>query len=163
MKVVALTVISLYQRYVSPYKGFCCAYRAQTGHASCSSLGYRAIRRFGVWRGVSVLRNRLGKCGVAYRSRFNRPVYVNRQSGHCDLSCDLPCDFDCGSAAGDILSSCTSPGDCGDLWSSKKRNEGDLARSDRNYFSPSPEQIMFCIVAVCAVVAVMTMVSFKYL
>jgi putative component of membrane protein insertase Oxa1/YidC/SpoIIIJ protein YidD len=107
VKPLALHAIRLYQRFLSPYKRFCCAYAAVTGHASCSVLGYRAIRRFGVWRGLGVLDIRLHKCGVACRR--HRPLRevarhgpLARQSGslHCDLPCDLcsPCDLlDCAS------------------------------------------------------------------
>ena len=38
MRALALVAIGAYQRYVSPYKGFCCAYRAHTSRASCSAL-----------------------------------------------------------------------------------------------------------------------------
>ncbi|WP_426117055.1 membrane protein insertion efficiency factor YidD [Massilia sp. PWRC2] len=100
MKSLALYAIRLYQRYLSPYKGFSCAYAAVCGHASCSALGYRAIRRFGLWRGVGVLDQRLYRCGVAYRrlQRVTLAVPRSRQAGiidcgGCDVpsSCDLPC------------------------------------------------------------------------
>jgi putative component of membrane protein insertase Oxa1/YidC/SpoIIIJ protein YidD len=52
VKTLLLTLIRLYQRHVSPRKGFACAYRVHTGCASCSHLGYRAIRRYGVWQGL---------------------------------------------------------------------------------------------------------------
>ena len=51
----ALWAIVAYQRFVSPYKGFCCAYAFHTGHASCSTLGYRAIRRRGIPAGNAIL------------------------------------------------------------------------------------------------------------
>jgi putative component of membrane protein insertase Oxa1/YidC/SpoIIIJ protein YidD len=43
-----LLAIGLYQKYLSPHKGFCCAYRTHTGRAGCSALGFRAVRRYGV-------------------------------------------------------------------------------------------------------------------
>lgn len=132
-----LRIIRFYQKYISPYKGFCCAYRCYTGHASCSDLGYRAIRHYGIRRGIGVLRQRLVKCGVAYR-RFSAVTRsLDKQAGHCDLPCDIPADLSCdlsacdlhghqvGSAVCDILSNCT-PCDCGD-WpgSRRKRNKED--------------------------------------
>ena len=48
LRALALRAIGLYQRHLSPRKGFACAYRARTGGASCSELGFRAIRRFGL-------------------------------------------------------------------------------------------------------------------
>ena len=64
MKQLALAAIRLYQRHLSPHKGFCCAYRVHTGRASCSSLGYRAIRRFGLWLGLVILHRRLDKVSL---------------------------------------------------------------------------------------------------
>ena len=129
MKRLALSLIKLYQRRLSPHKGFCCAYRAHTGHASCSALGYRAIQRFGVWRGIAVLRQRLGKCGVAHRRHAIRPAAMHRQAGFCDLSCDLPCDQPCDLDVGDLacdgLSNCGAIDDCGDWGSSKKKRQKD--------------------------------------
>lgn len=105
MKSLVLFIIRFYQRFLSPLKGFCCAYRTHTGRASCSQLGYRAIRRFGVFGGVSVLRERTYLCGVAQR-RY-APLYVRpprAQRGDCDLSCDLP-DLNCDLPTGDCGSS----------------------------------------------------------
>jgi len=125
MKQLALAAIRLYQRHLSPYKGFCCAYRVHTGQASCSSLGYRAIRRFGLWPGLVILRQRLVKCGIAHRRYRPRSLALGRQAGFCDIpcdpSCDLPCDFDAGSTACDVFSNCI-PGDCGD-WRREQKNE----------------------------------------
>ncbi len=93
---LALGAIRLYQRFISPYKGFCCAYCAYTGNASCSALGYRAVRRFGVWEGIGILRQRLGKCSIAHRRYRPRAAQrrLARQAGFCDCDpgCDLPCD-----------------------------------------------------------------------
>jgi len=114
MKQIALAAIRLYQHHLSPHKGFCCAYRCHTGHASCSLLGYRSIRRFGLGRGLLLLRQRLVKCGIAHRRHALRPgAAFRQQAGFCDLSCDLPCDGDC--------SPCDLIGD----WGSSRKNEQD--------------------------------------
>ena len=127
MKSAVLGMIRLYQRYLSPRKGFCCAYRVHTGHASCSQLGFRAIRRYGVVRGFAVLRQRTYRCGVAYR-RYRLPLTLAHpyQRGFCDGGCDLPCDFNCDlpnfsgcNWAGDIFNSC---GSC-DMGSRKKKEQ----------------------------------------
>jgi uncharacterized protein len=96
MRAIALKSIRLYQRFLSPYKGFSCAYRVHTGSRSCSALGYRAISRYGFAGGISVLRKRLHLCGVAYR-RFGATAQRFRelQRGSMDCACDLPCDGDC--------------------------------------------------------------------
>ena len=98
MKVLALALISGYQSYLSPYKGFRCALRAHTGCVSCSALGYRAIRMNGFLKGVGILRERLLVCGMAHR-RYGvvrkRPPLAQR--GDCDIACiDLDSGGDCG-------------------------------------------------------------------
>jgi putative component of membrane protein insertase Oxa1/YidC/SpoIIIJ protein YidD len=119
---LALLTIRAYQRHVSPRKGFSCAYRFHTGCASCSNLGFRAIRRFGLWKGVPLLQLRLQRCGVAHRRFGARPTRRDLQGGFCDI--DLPCgDLHCASSACDAASSCGSPCDCGD-WR-RKSSEDD--------------------------------------
>lgn len=134
MKHIALFLIVLYQKYISPRKGFRCAYRAHTGRASCSALGYRSIRSLGLWSGIGVLLKRLCKCGIAHR-RYS-PVHriLHRQAGYCDVPCDVPCHMSCdalpcdgghhniGSTACDFLSGC----DCsGCDWKSRKKDPED--------------------------------------
>lgn len=102
MRGLALAAIGVYQRYVSPYKGFCCAYRVHRGGASCSALGARVIRRHGLAAGGVLLRQRLRRCGEVHRhfhpTDERRPMAAQR--GDCDLGltpdCDGPCDGDRG-------------------------------------------------------------------
>jgi uncharacterized protein len=130
---LALSAIGGYQRYVSPYKGFCCAYRVHTGHASCSELGKRAIRLYGLRQGLAVLRRRLYLCGVAHR-RYGLTQAVSarplrHQRGDCDVGgCDaIPdCDLPSGKSIGrvcDWLSCCGDLGSCD--WRSSKRKKTD--------------------------------------
>ena len=97
LRAAALAGIRLYQRYLSPLKGFCCAYRRQTGRAGCSELGYRAFRRFGLIGGWPVLRERLARCADAHRQApprlTPRPVALR---GDCDVIPDLDCDLPIG-------------------------------------------------------------------
>ncbi|MBN9421284.1 MAG: hypothetical protein BGO63_00040 [Candidatus Accumulibacter sp. 66-26] len=118
MRTLVLAAITAYQRHLSPRKGFCCAYRVHTGRHSCSVLGFRAIRRYGVFAGFAVLQRRLHLCGVAHR-RYSPPRRRphRAQRGDCDFGCDLPCDLDCNipngktcSALGDFLTCCDCAG-----------------------------------------------------
>jgi uncharacterized protein len=135
MRRSALFSIRIYQRYLSPYKGFSCAYRCATNRASCSHLGYRAISRFGFFRGLLILESRTYKCGVANRrlrsSLFGAAYY---QRGVCDAGCDAPstCDFglsDCdffNSRALSGLADCAcSFADCSSYDRSNKKKDGD--------------------------------------
>lgn len=120
MRGAALAAIGVYQRYVSPHKGFCCAYRVHTGRASCSALGARVIRRWGLWPGLQVLRQRLRRCSDVHRRCESRPRPLASQRGHCDL--DLPgVDADCCDAV-DVCDCC----DCG--WPNRGKRKPERKR-----------------------------------
>ena len=107
-----IAAIGLYQRWLSPHKGFACAYRVHTGRASCSTLAGRAVRRHGAWGGLGVLRVRLACCAEAHaRHHPPRRAAWHRQRGACDAGCDLPCD---GPDLGQAIDCCQC-GDCGHL------------------------------------------------
>lgn len=119
MRSAALLAITFYRRHLSPHKGFSCAYRVHTGCASCSALGLRAIRRYGVWKGIRVLLQRMERCGVAHRRYRWGPL---GQRGSVDCSCDLP-DLHCGGCDGDGCSACDLADGCGcDLPGRRKRS-----------------------------------------
>ncbi len=61
----AVLCIEVYRRYLSPYKGYGCAYRAATGRSSCSCYAQQAIGRCGVWNGMRLLRRRFARCALA--------------------------------------------------------------------------------------------------
>ncbi|WP_442909173.1 membrane protein insertion efficiency factor YidD [Ideonella sp. BN130291] len=140
MRRAALLLIRAYQRYVSPYKGFCCAYRGHTGRASCSALGYRAIRRHGIFGGLFLLQQRTHKCGVVHRRHKGTPMpRLHAQRGLCDIGCDLPggCDLPschgCDLPGSNKLSGvcdCLSCCDCGGCdWPDRRRRK----RGDEKY------------------------------
>ena len=95
MRRIALAAIKIYKRHLSPYKGFCCGYRTHLGRFSCSTLGFRAIRRFGVRKGIAVLRQRTALCAETSARYRNSRIEAQRGSAPCDLPCDVPCDFSC--------------------------------------------------------------------
>lgn len=128
---LALEAIAAYQRFVSPYKGFRCAYAYHTGCASCSRLGYRAIRWRGLLDGLTLLFQRFDRCRNVYtRFRKPRPSHTrlaHRQRGFCDALACIPCDAGCAAAPCDATpcdavslpdaancctSGCPSPCDC---------------------------------------------------
>ena len=63
----ALGSIRLYQRYISPYKGFCCACAALHGGESCSAAIARIIAEQGVWDGRQQVAAQFERCREAYR------------------------------------------------------------------------------------------------
>jgi uncharacterized protein len=111
-----LLAIRFYQRWLSPLKGFSCAYRVHTGHASCSALGYRAVRKYGMFAAIALIKERTYRCGVAYRRYGASHTLLKLQKGECDLGgcdiggCDLPtmaaCDAPCDSSNPIVKNSC---------------------------------------------------------
>lgn len=91
---IALWAIRLYQRHLSPRKGFVCAFRVHTGRDGCSAYGLRVITRYGLLRGLALLDRRLSDCGHQHRlhapPRTAAQPALRRQAGFCDLPCDVP-------------------------------------------------------------------------
>jgi putative component of membrane protein insertase Oxa1/YidC/SpoIIIJ protein YidD len=118
MRIMFLAAIRLYQAYISPHKGFCCAYRKHTGRASCSALGYRSVRRYGTVGGLIILRKRTRLCGIAHW-RYSPAVYrpFASQRGECDPGCDWPGSVDCDLPGGQTISRLLELGDCCDIGS----------------------------------------------
>ena len=124
LRTLLLAAIRGYKRHLSARKGYGCAYRLHTGRCSCSTLGYRAVSRYGAVRGLGVLNLRLAECRLeALRQRARRPQPRLAQAGFVD--CDVPCDASCADmsvcsdgacGALDVLS-CGDDCDCGWPWS----------------------------------------------
>ncbi|GGB91104.1 hypothetical protein GCM10011352_16430 [Marinobacterium zhoushanense] len=66
MRRVAVGLINLYQRYISPYKGFRCAHAALHKGDSCSAAIKKIIEAEGLCRGFGHIRQRLNSCKQAY-------------------------------------------------------------------------------------------------
>lgn len=126
MKKILLFAITLYQKYLSPYKGYSCAYRIYHKNngvkcTGCSGYGYKVIQRFGVITGLALLNRRLFDCHyLAEINKQKKQMYYSKQSGFvdCDLDCG-DCDFNCKS---------NDCGDCGcdfieDVFDKKKQTK----------------------------------------
>jgi uncharacterized protein len=137
MKNTALTAIRMYQRYLSPIKGFSCAYRVHAGGESCSVYGYRVIDRYGIRTGIALLRRRLDACAHLHRQHASiKPEHraglaskAKFQAGFCDVPCDgcdvgtAGCDgVDIAGSACDIFSNCGSC-DFGSWGGSRKKGD----------------------------------------
>lgn len=131
IRYLVLQLIVGYQRFVSPYKGFRCAYAHHTGRASCSRLGYCGIRMFGVERGLELLFGRFRR----FRVEHERHLAIHhkqrscpwtaagsraQQSGICDALACLPFDACFGAAVEGSLAGgavdCCSAGCCDVGW-----------------------------------------------
>ncbi len=112
MKTMLLGAIRLYQRHLSPRKGFRCAcHAAHPQRPTCSGFGYRAIARHGAWRGLALLRLRLADCrAISQRlraqagsasSRVMPPAHLHSpQAGFIDCDCS---GLDCGGSECDAF------------------------------------------------------------
>jgi putative component of membrane protein insertase Oxa1/YidC/SpoIIIJ protein YidD len=93
-RTLLLAAIRGYKRHLSPHKGYGCPCRVRLGLPSCSTLGLRAIARYGAWRGLGVLRLRLRRCRLVREELTARPALPRpAQAGFVD--CDVPCDLSC--------------------------------------------------------------------
>lgn len=63
---MALGGIWAYQQYISPKKGFRCAYSVTHGGTGCSGFVKHAIRDDGLWRALPAIRQRFRDCRTAY-------------------------------------------------------------------------------------------------
>jgi putative component of membrane protein insertase Oxa1/YidC/SpoIIIJ protein YidD len=66
LRPATLSVISAYQRYISPHKGFSCAMRVYAGRCSCSEFARRVVHKHGVLRLLRLLPKRFDRCRLAY-------------------------------------------------------------------------------------------------
>tara|TARA_B100000686_G_scaffold354832_1_gene467542 strand:+ start:4266 stop:4484 length:219 start_codon:yes stop_codon:yes gene_type:complete len=57
MKICALNIIKLYQKYLSPLLGPTCRY-----HPTCSEYAFQAINKFGIFKGSYLALKRILKC-----------------------------------------------------------------------------------------------------
>lgn len=62
----ALYSIDLYQKYISPKKGYRCAYSALHGGCGCSGHVKILIKKHGVLKSIPLARNRFKMCREAY-------------------------------------------------------------------------------------------------
>ena len=122
MRTLLLALIRLYQRHLSPRKGYGCAYRLHCGGAGCSGLGWRAIRWKGAWAGLFLLRERLARCAAVHARAHPARRLPAAQRGDCDCGgCDTPGGCDLGDAC-DVGDACDCCDAC-DVFESKSRRD----------------------------------------
>jgi putative component of membrane protein insertase Oxa1/YidC/SpoIIIJ protein YidD len=109
---LALLGIKFYQKYISPKKGYRCAYSVVYGGTGCSGAVKEIILENGLWTGYPMIQKRFASCKEANeerKKRNNRNIIpdlsdcigdgcdTTHHSKNCDLpempDCDLPdCD-----------------------------------------------------------------------
>ena len=136
MRKIFLAVIVIYQRFISPFKGYSCAYRVHTMRPSCSAFGYYVIKRYGIWMGMHFLRKRFAACASIHKDHVRRISskrrllpHVHSQAGFCDISFDACEIADIGSCACDGMECFNSaPCDIADWWRSRRASEDRYVR-----------------------------------
>ena len=68
MNRIAARLIALYQKYISPYKGFHCAAGAYYGTATCSQAVKEIIQEDGIVGGRAKVRQQFQLCAAAART-----------------------------------------------------------------------------------------------
>ena len=68
---IALGGIWAYQTYLSPRKGYRCAYSVAHGGTGCSGYAKHAIRDHGLWSAIAPIRQRFRDCRAAYEALRN--------------------------------------------------------------------------------------------
>jgi len=63
---VAIQFIQAYQKYLSPRKGFSCAYSRMYGSESCSEYLRRTVKTHGINKAIPLFQQRLKECELAY-------------------------------------------------------------------------------------------------
>ncbi len=63
---IAILGINGYQKYVSPYKGYKCAYSYYTKECSCSEYAKKNIMTYGIMKSIPLINLRLKECRVVY-------------------------------------------------------------------------------------------------
>jgi len=63
---LAILSIEGYQRYLSPHKGYCCAYSHFTGKKSCSEFTKLCIQKYGLFKTLPLFKAHIDKCKIIY-------------------------------------------------------------------------------------------------
>jgi len=113
---VLAALITGYQRYLSPYKGFRCAHRVLHGGLSCSAFAKQVLLRRGVVEAFLRMRRRFVACAAAAAilhavaaPTFDRDHERRRQEWSDDTAYVLNC---CSSGCDPCTFASLVPGDC---------------------------------------------------
>jgi putative component of membrane protein insertase Oxa1/YidC/SpoIIIJ protein YidD len=92
---LAIKTISSYQQYISPHKGFCCAYGVLNGAPSCSAYAKQQIKMHGIIKASGLIRSQFKKCKMAAETIAKDRKNNKQKSDKSDCLNCIPC-TDCG-------------------------------------------------------------------
>ena len=102
----ALGGIWIYQRYISPYKGFRCAHAVLHDGPGCSGYAKEALRARGFLAAIPLVRARFRDCRAAYEAlRESRDETLGQRTRRYgkdlrDTCCDAVVSESCGTCTG---------------------------------------------------------------
>ena len=113
---MGVALIEAYQRWLSPRKGFRCAYGVMHGDGTCSSVGKRIMRERGVFAFFRLMPKQFAACRTAAaalnneteeerkRRHAQKRGWLQRKSSSDGDDCDLDCipDIDCSGSDCDV-------------------------------------------------------------
>lgn len=122
MNRLALFLISLYQKYISPYKGYRCAYGVLHQQGTCSTRVSQVIRDEGLVAGWGKIKKQFIMCSEAYEQIKDKNSEKNKKKKDKDkCDCDPFDVLDClpnpvklcrGKPAKSVDGDCDLPCDC---------------------------------------------------
>jgi len=108
LKSIAVGSINLYQKYISPYKGYRCAYGVYHQNGTCSSIIKSRIQEHGLIKAYPMIKGQFQACKVAYLA-LQENKNVLGDGGEDKKKKNSDC-------SGDVCSGCTPDiGDCGSV------------------------------------------------
>jgi putative component of membrane protein insertase Oxa1/YidC/SpoIIIJ protein YidD len=90
MRALVAGAITLYQRHLSPRKGFCCAHRQWYGRESCSEHIKAGVLSHGVLALFSIARKRFADCREAHHVLKTVERKETKPKERSQESCFLP-------------------------------------------------------------------------
>ena len=91
---VLVHMINIYQKYISPHKGFCCAYRAYSGNSSCSEFTKITIKKNGLIKAIPSIKKQFLKCKIAFE-KIEKKKEQKDMKDHVADSCLMQSCVDC--------------------------------------------------------------------
>ena len=87
---ISIKSIVLYQKHISPHKGYCCAYRYYTGEDSCSEYTKNMIIKLGFFKSIPYFFSRIKECKNVYlMNEHKTDTKKNEKVDICNEACGV--------------------------------------------------------------------------
>ena len=126
----AIHLIELYQRHLSPRKGYRCAYSVLHGGTGCSGYAKHAIAEHGIFNAYPLIMQRFSDCTDAakhFRTDLDCGCAADALPGNCDLPDRQPC----GNRSAGNLVSCLDVFSCSGSGDEKRKAKRKSSREEK--------------------------------